>query len=132
MTDTPKDETMACSDCNTNAHTFLTCPERYPKPTNSIRYILEPLARGWRGWTIDQLDGTSFIKCEMDAIEKTIAEAETALNAYILGEVMELIAEDVVVEQFMGLNGLEDYEYQVGQKDLQAELRNKANDRWGK
>lgn len=28
----PTDTTVACSDCNTNAHTWLTCPNRYPTP----------------------------------------------------------------------------------------------------
>lgn len=27
----PTDTTVSCSDCNTNSHTFLCCPERYPK-----------------------------------------------------------------------------------------------------
>jgi len=99
----------------------------------TIRDILEPLASGWRGWTIDQLDGTSFIKGEMETIEETIAEAEQAINAYILGEVMELIGEDDTAFKLYGsMAEHQDHEAVEARNNLRVELRNKANKKWGK
>jgi len=106
----------------------------------TIREILEPLASGWRGWAKDQLDGTSFIGDELKEIDRTVIEAEQAINAYILGEVMELLKDDGLYEPKaraikypipesakylqVPVVGIESFVYQ--------ELRNKANERWGK
>jgi len=50
----------------------------------TIDEALESIASGWRGWTFDQLDGTSFIKGELDTIDKTVAEAKLAINKIVM------------------------------------------------
>ena len=84
---------------------------------------------------------------DVRAFASSIADAETALNAYILGEVMELIGEDDVQKP-----DDDEYDYPYcttcdmcffdGDKSngcectsrnrVRQELRNKANKKWGK
>lgn len=64
-----------------------------------------------------------------------IAEAKQAINAYILGEVMELIgADECFVESTnKPTEQLNKFgSYIKGQNELRQELRNKANKKWGK
>lgn len=50
-----------------------------PQPVDELDEILETLAAIGRGWIIDQLDGTSFVKGSLDNIEARKAEAKARL-----------------------------------------------------
>lgn len=105
----------------------------------TIRDILEELR-------CINCDGSGGLQVSEDEVEQCqfcyeirypfIDQAETAINAYILGEVMELIGEDEnkkVVDWDCPCgtqHHLESDYYQRNQ--LRQELRNKANERWGK
>lgn len=79
--------------------------------TNSIREIQVIL---------DTIIGHSV--CSPDETEETctLVKAETAINAYILGEVMELLGEDEPNRPLLQMRN-----------ELRQELRNKANEKFG-
>jgi hypothetical protein len=109
----------------------------------TIRDILEELR-------CINCDGSGGLQVSEDEVEQCqfcyeirypfIDQAETAINAYILGEVMELLKDDGLYEPKaraikypipesakylqVPVVGIESFVYQ--------ELRNKANERWGK
>jgi hypothetical protein len=94
---------------------------------------------------LDNLFWLGFKLCMAGKLEtapnESLAEAEQAINAYILGEVMELIGADVnqlwVEDDSFCMKC--DFELVDGTRNckcvshnlLRQELRNKANERWG-
>ena len=59
-------------------------------------------------------------------------QAEQAINAYILGEVMELIGEDDTAFKLYGpMAEHQDHEAVEARNNLRVELRNKANEKFG-
>ena len=102
----------------------------------TIRDILEELR-------CINCDGSGGLQVSEDEVEQCqfcyemrypfIDQAETAINAYILGEVMELIGEDDTAFKLYGpMAEHQDHEAVEARNNLRVELRNKANERWGK
>jgi len=58
----------------------------------SVETILDELAEIGRGWVIDQLDGTSFIKDALDGIEEVKAETTAKINRLIAVEKLQIKA----------------------------------------
>jgi len=71
-------------------HTSNTDQESKDNSMEWLSKELEALAEGWRSWTHDQLDGTSFIKDELDQIDKVKAETEQAIRSHLLADVMRV------------------------------------------
>jgi len=100
--------------------------------TNSIRDILDKLWKdAWGKLGAYNFDGTG-----EDTLTKD--QAETALNAYILGEVMAIIGDDLTTDMFGSWTPREDgtmillSDEVIITNNLKTELRNKANKKWGK
>jgi len=72
-----------------------------------------------------------------DPADIIIAEAEQAINAYILGEVMAIIGDDLPTDMFGSWTCREDgtmillSDEVIITNNLKAELRNKANKKFG-
>ena len=49
---------------------------------------LETLAEGWRSWIHSELDGTSFIKDDLDSVERVKDEAKQAIRELVLSELI--------------------------------------------
>jgi hypothetical protein len=76
-------------------------------------------------------DSIRYTKADQELVD----EAEQAINAYILGEVMELIGEDDTEVRGTTQNSTNPKYWTKRTKtknELRQELRNKANKQWGK
>jgi hypothetical protein len=123
MTDTPIN-THKCPYYNDD------CPKCIGTPT--IRDILDKLEKHF----LEEHPDPDMHKCQFTS------DAEQALNAYILGEVNKLVGDDEkhvdipevdntgkVIKTHLG----DTYtHWQLARNQLRQELRNKANERWGK
>ena len=78
---------------------------------------LETLAEGWRSWIHSELDGTSFIKDDLDSVERVKDEAKQAIRELVLSE----IGEDEYYNHHIETVSV------PGRNQLRAELRARIN-----
>jgi hypothetical protein len=99
---------------------------------NSIRDILNELYHDRPLFSSDDVNEM------LDWQERVVDQAEQALNTYILGEMMAIIGDDLPTDMFGSWTHREDgtmillSDEVIVANNLKAELRNKANKKWGK